>query len=81
MHKACFWQEILRERVCCFGFLCVNYASPPPPHLSLLTLSSSRDTGMGLVWQVGMDFLEEGEGYMDKDGSGGGKKWWIYYIF
>ena len=76
MHKACLWQEILRERVCCFGFFCVNYASPPLPHLSLLTLSS-RGMGMGLVWQVAMDFLEEGEGYMDKDGSGGGKKWWI----
>ena len=61
--------------VCGFGFLCVNYASPPPPHLSLLTLSSSRDMGMGLVWQVGMDFLEDGEGYMNKDGSGGVKKW------
>ena len=61
--------------VCGFGFLCVNYASPPPPHLSLLTLSSSRDMGMGLVWQVGMDFLEDSEGYMNKDGSGGVKKW------
>lgn len=36
---------------------------------------------MGLVWQVGMDFLEEGEGYVDKDGSGGGKKWWISTYF